>query len=274
MRLIYHPSVFVIASTVLEMEGLDDWVHDEDQMLTAAATEGSPLNNLIKNVRDYSLEHMDALVELAGRSCYRSWESGRSSLEYIDNVLEQRHGSVFEHSYITFRISGVSRTLTHELVRHRVGVAISQESQRYVDASDINFVVPPLLCDLIRKNEFNRDWFITECQRDLKEYRDWQEVAKGVAEASGLTGTMAQKRANEAARWKLPGAAETRLVWTVNLRALRHFLDMRGGEAADMEIQRLAVELFQTAINLAPLSLGDTTQSLTDGTLLMDHRGV
>lgn len=89
----------------------------------------------------------DMLVEFAGRVCYMSFDKGRPSQEYISHILEVGHGSVLEHANFTLLFEGVSRSLTHELVRHRAGFAYSQLSQRFCDPDqyEIGFVVPPLI---------------------------------------------------------------------------------------------------------------------------------
>src|SRR5690606_38973607 len=89
----------------------------------------------------------ERLAEFAGRLCYMSQHNpaGRSTREYLENIKRQGHGSVLEHANYSLLLEGVSRSLTHELVRHRAGFAYSQLSQRYVDESEANFVVPPAL---------------------------------------------------------------------------------------------------------------------------------
>src|SRR3954466_13344846 len=89
----------------------------------------------------------ERLAEFAGRLCYMSQRNpaSRTTREYLDNIKRQGHGSVLEHANYSVLVEGVSRSLTHELVRHRAGWAYSQLSQRYVDESDANFVVPPAI---------------------------------------------------------------------------------------------------------------------------------
>src|SRR6266571_1592908 len=86
----------------------------------------------------------EVLNEIAGRTCYMSFGKGRkSNQEYLENILSSKHGSVLEHAVWNLLITGVSRALTHELVRHRAGFGYSQLSQRYVDESEARYVVPP-----------------------------------------------------------------------------------------------------------------------------------
>jgi thymidylate synthase (FAD) len=89
------------------------------------------------------------LAEYAGRICYMSQSNPahRTTAEYLTNIMRQGHGSVLEHANYTVLAEGVSRSLSHELVRHRAGMAYSQLSQRYVDSSDAAFVMPPALLD-------------------------------------------------------------------------------------------------------------------------------
>lgn len=198
----------------------------------------TPLNDLAKTI-SHGRDTIDHLIEFAGRHCYRSWNTGRSHDEYITNILEQKHGSVLEHGSITFAISGVSRSLTHELVRHRAGFAYSQESQRYVDAKDMNFVIPPALGG-------QEEMFQVICDATKENYLSLQ---------GNLSGK--KKEINQAARSVLPNAAETRIVTTVNIRALRHFFEMRGSLGADPEIRRLAIMMAIISKPLAPHCLQD-----------------
>lgn len=207
----------------------------------------------------------DDLAEFAGRQCYRSWRSGRKTDEYIRNIVAERHGSVFEHASIGFQISGISRSLSHELIRHSVGTGVSQESQRYVDAKDIMFVAPPLLANHVQNmtdEEIEADPEMIEfreaCGFALARYQGLQDKFVTRLRAMEATGasekakTAAKKRANEAARSVLPNAAETRMVYTTNLRALRHIIISRANEFADLEIRSLTVAMFETGRTYAP----------------------
>ncbi len=285
-KLVFAPAVAMIAGTYLINPGVEDAI-DNMGALDAADTEVTPLNSILKQAYSSTPGVLntqiggngDLLAEFAGRQCYRSWNRGRPSAEYISNVLDEGHGSIFEHASVVFHVVGVSRSLTHELIRHRVGTAYSQESQRYVDAKDLRFVVPPLLANHIAgmtEAEMDADEELTifrrSCGRALADYQELQ--AKFVArlkamEAAGASEkvlTSAKKRANEAARALLPNAAETRLVFTTNLRALRHILTLRGTEYADLEIRRLVVELLAHSRDYAPHFFADVVKTFgTDG---------
>lgn len=123
---------------------LDQFGPDADRWMEAESSEG------------------EFIAEAAGRLCYLSFAKPRpgGSKAYHKHILESGHGSVYQHSVYGFVIEGVSRTLTHELIRHSAGMAYSQVSQRYVDASDCRFVIPPLFEDAVRaarcRNQLDR----------------------------------------------------------------------------------------------------------------------
>lgn len=267
--LIWNPDVFVMGQTQFDADGLTAWMEFNGLEQHMLPTTESPLANLWRDVsEDDALERM---IEFGGRHCYRSWEKGRDRHEYIRNILDMQHGSVLEHSSINLAMQGVSRSLSHELVRHRVGVAISQESQRYVEASDIQFVVPPLLAFLAGGSMSGSDLiahFYDDCESARASYTDLQRSLVEriqMKEPNVKSLTMIKKRANEAARAHLPNAAETRLLWSPNMRLLRHFLWLRGGSGADLEIRRLAVSILDAVAPRAQSVFADMVPSINDG---------
>ncbi|MGH7679759.1 MAG: FAD-dependent thymidylate synthase [Gemmatimonadaceae bacterium] len=178
------------------------------------------------------------LAEFAGRLCYMSQANPakRQTREYLDNIKKQGHGSVLEHSNYSLLVEGVSRSLTHELVRHRAGFAYSQLSQRYVDESKAAFVVPPAV---IGDEALERSWReqIEGAQRTYVSLVD--QLMERYAWVSDRVHR--RKMAREAARAVLPNATETKIVVTGNARAWRTMLELRTGEGAEMEIRRFAV---------------------------------
>lgn len=166
--------------------------------------------------------------------------AGRATRDYIENIKRQRHGSVLEHATYSLLLEGVSRALTHELVRHRAGVAISQLSQRYVDESEANFVVPPAILGDV---ELEAQWR-AEMERAQVAYvslvRELMERYAWVPDR-----VHRRKMAREAARGVLPNSTETKIVITANARAWRTILELRAGEGADLEIRRLAVAVLR-----------------------------
>lgn len=176
-----------------------------------------------------------ALVEFAGRACYQSWDKPNpttsSNQGYLAHILDVGHGSILEHATVTFYCTGVSRPLTHELIRHRVGTAYSELSQRYVDMAEVGFVVPPAV-ERYASADAVADW-----KDGFEEARkDYELLVSGLT-AKGLP----RKQAREAARAVMPNMTETKIVMTANFRAWRHILRMRGSVHADAEIRRWAV---------------------------------
>lgn len=187
----------------------------------------------------------ERLAEFAGRLCYMSQHNPakRNTREYLENIKKQGHGSVLEHANYSVLFEGISRSLTHELVRHRAGFAYSQLSQRYVDESEASFVIPPAI---VGDEALEKAW------RAQVEGAQTAYVAL-VAELMERYGWVAdrvhrRKMAREAARAVLPNATETKIVVTGNVRAWRTMLELRSSEGAELEIRRLAVatvRLFQ-----------------------------
>jgi len=184
----------------------------------------------------------EILNEIAGRTCYMSFGKGRkSNQEYLENILSSKHGSVLEHAVWNLLITGVSRALTHELVRHRAGFGYSQLSQRYVDESEARYVVPPLYQE---NEELRLKWQQTiECAR--KAYAELAEATAQYVQQKHpeMAPRDRRKWARQAARSILPNACETKIFVTGNSRAWRHFLELRGSPHADTEIRLLAVEI-------------------------------
>lgn len=194
-----------------------------------------------------------ALIEASGRACYESWHnpSGRTNEEYILNLLRQGHLSVLEHASATFYLRGVSRSLTHELVRHR-HLSYSQRSQRYVDEADCGVVVPPAL--------LNDPVAIAALERHAEECRKTYEGLLDRLQQSmpdTLPPVEKRKVARQTARSVLPNATETRIVVSGNFRAWRWFLKKRCDRHADSEIRRVALRILEELQREAPAVFGD-----------------
>jgi len=184
----------------------------------------------------------ERLAEYAGRLCYMSQKNpiGRTTAEYLENIKKQGHGSVLEHAVYVLLIEGISRSCSHELVRHRAGFGYSQISQRYVDESHAAFVMPPaIIGDATLETEWERQ--VAEAQvayvravEGLMERYDW--VTDKVHR---------RKVAREAARSVLPNATEVKIVVSANARAWRTMLELRCGEGAELEIRRMAVAVLR-----------------------------
>lgn len=196
----------------------------------------------------------ERLAEFAGRLCYMSQKNpaGRTTTEYLENIKRQAHGSVLEHANYTLLLEGVSRSLTHELVRHRAGFAYSQLSQRYVDESVADFVVPPAILG---------DEALEQCWRTAIEgaQRAYVALVEQLMERYAWVDDKKHRRkmAREAARGVLPNSTETKIVVTGNVRAWRTMLELRSSEGAELEIRRLAVEIIRLLQSEAPAFFSD-----------------
>ena len=191
----------------------------------------------------------ERLAEFAGRLCYMSQHNParRATRDYLENIKKQGHGSVLEHANYSLLVEGVSRSLTHELVRHRAGFAYSQLSQRYVDESDASFVVPPAIAG---------DEALEAAWRAQIESAQSTYVAL-VGQLMERYGWVAdkvhrRKMAREAARGVLPNSTETKIVVTGNARAWRTMLELRSSEGAELEIRRAAVAILRILQREAP----------------------
>jgi thymidylate synthase (FAD) len=196
----------------------------------------------------------ERLAEFAGRLCYMSQKNpaGRSTREYLENILKQGHGSVLEHASYSLLIEGISRSLTHELVRHRAGFAYSQLSQRYVDESEAAFVVPPAI---IGDDALETAWR-TQVESAQQTYVSLvEDLMQRYAWVSDRVHR--RKMAREAARGVLPNSTETKIVVTGNVRAWRTMLELRCGEGAEQEIRRMAIMVLRTMQHEAPAFFND-----------------
>jgi len=199
----------------------------------------------------------EALIEFAGRACYQSWSKPNprtaTNAGYLRHLLTVGHLSVLEHATATFYITGISRSCTHELIRHR-HFSFSQLSQRFVADGDVPVVVPPAIAGDAELEEL----FFAAAERSREAY-----VALLAALDEKLAhlpaGPLRAKQVREAARAVLPNATETRIVVTGNYRSWRHFVAMRATEHADVEIRRLAVECVRQLAEAAPNAFSDFT---------------
>ena len=218
----------------------------------------------------------EVLSETAGRVCYMSFAKPRpgGNASYLHHIKEVGHGSVLEHAVWNLLFTGVSRTLTHELVRHRAGWGYSQLSQRYVDESVAEYVEPDIIAG---DPELHAIWLDAVTHA----HAAYVKLAIGLnAKLSDPTAAAAamippdadrttkRKSARQAARSVLPNATETKIFVTANARALRHFFEQRGSRHAEPEIRKLANVLHEVMVKASPNLFGDYERvPLPDGTV-------
>jgi thymidylate synthase (FAD) len=196
----------------------------------------------------------ERLAEFAGRICYMSQgnPAQRTTAEYLENIKKQGHGSVLEHTVYVLLIEGISRSCSHELVRHRAGFGYSQLSQRYVDESHAAFVVPPaILGDPALEATWERSMAASQ--------QAYVDAVAALMERYAWIGDKIHRRkmAREAARSVLPNATEVKIVVSGNARAWRTMLELRTGEGAELEIRRMAIACLRVLAREAPALFAD-----------------
>jgi thymidylate synthase (FAD) len=244
IKVLREPAVYLLGKQVVDEVVLDKFLADHGvswQTDTEVAAE--------------------ELTEVAGRVCYMSFAKPRpgGNQAYLGHILEVGHGSVLEHAVWSFVITGVSRSLTHELIRHR-HFSYSQLSQRYVNESDSAFVEPAVIAG---DPELHAVW--SEAVDATR--RAYDRLVEGLQKrfADVPEATLRRKLARQAARSVLPNATETKIFMTGNARALRHFIELRGSEHADVEIRKVAVAILRIMQVEAPSIFADYTLVPLDG---------
>ncbi len=182
----------------------------------------------------------EELLEHAGRVCYRS-QGGETPGKFLQARIREGHESIIEHASATFEISHISRAASHQLVRHRIA-SYSQESQRYVDMSDPDWVAPPAVAEAPDAMEI------------------WEEFT-GTVEAT-YQALRERGIRKEDARFALPNATATRIVVTMNFRELLHVFKLRISPAAQWEIRAVCTQMLELIYPLAPHVFGSLREDL------------
>ena len=256
------PGVVVLAKPQTNVAGLGGFLEGFDPILRFTEYLDDPVD----------LPDSSQLCKTAGQTCYASFGPRRSKNDvaaaYLERLTSAGHGSVLEHSNFSFLLYGISRSVTHELVRHRAGAAFSQISQRYVSGSVLRFVERP---EYQEDGELHR-LFGERADRAAAEYEAMAEqlLERQEGGASMLTAdykTDARKKVQQTARSLLPNETEAPMVFTGNVRALRHIIEMRAEAHAESEIRNLALRIFLCLRTSDPILFGDYELGrLPDGT--------
>ncbi|HOP64264.1 MAG TPA: FAD-dependent thymidylate synthase [Spirochaetota bacterium] len=180
----------------------------------------------------------EKLIEEAGRTCYLSLSkiTDESEKNFIRSAIKRGHHSILEHATASFRILGASRSFTHQLVRHRIA-SFSQQSQRYVDESEFNYIVPPEIAG----NEAALNLYREFIESSRQTYARFREL--GIKK--------------EDARFILPNALESQIVFSANFREFRSVFNLRLEKAAQWEIRRVCLEMLKVLQEKAPSVFGD-----------------
>lgn len=247
-----EPKVFLVGETALNQEGLESYfkhIH----------TKWRPQPEVSAS---------ESLIEVYGRMCYRSWEPGMNpnvtkvregNDVYISNIVQSKHGSVIEHPVTNWIFADVSRVFTHELVRHRVGTAFSQESLRYVRLEDLGLWMPPEVeADPIMKALF---------EETFTSLGDLQLKMATHLKLNDTKNFHYKKTMTSAMRRVAPDGLATSIGVSMNFRALRHLAEMRTSNGAETEIRLVFNKIMDIASVRWPNILADFTKEMGENGL-------
>ncbi|MBE5801962.1 MAG: FAD-dependent thymidylate synthase [Clostridiales bacterium] len=215
-----------------------------------------------RSLRVQLVRHTDAsqaLVALGARLCYAGGNvdslveqvSLKDQQAFVEKVMGMGHESVLEHASFSFLVEGVSRVLLAQLTRHRIA-SFSVQSQRYVSyQSGFGYIVPPSI------RELGED-AVAEYEAQMAQMQSWYEMWQ---ERLGNAG----EKSNEDARFVLPGACETRILFTMNARELRHFFSLRMCNRAQWEIRAMAQSMYEQVYPIAPALFADAGPGCISG---------
>jgi thymidylate synthase (FAD) len=245
-----EPSVYLLGSSIIDWDQFNELLADYGVAgwSTDAESDG------------------EALTELYGRACYRSFETEtvsasemnpnltmvrKSSSAYLTNVLQKGDGSIFEHVQTNWFFRNVTRVLTHELVRHRSGMAYSQESLRFVRLTDLSYYEPEVFRKSERLSQLLRD--------EWKRQSEWQVMMARELELDTILTFDEKKEVTSALRRPVGQGVATNIGMSCNLRALRHVIEMRTDPAAEEEIRKIFAQVARIARSQWPAIFADYT---------------
>ena len=253
MDLTVHPETYLISRPALDPDAVFRYV---------TAVEGERWFDRVFEGGMVQTDDASALVEFMGRLCYRSWDAGlnpnvtkvrEDSAAYLRNILDSGHGSVLEHASFGFVFRNVSRVFTHELVRHRAGTAMSQESMRFVRLDDVPMWQPEWALDDAELQERN-----VALLEHMESHQRWMADHFGLDD-DGVPFSEKKHKTSYMRRWAPDGVA-TSIGFTMNVRAARHIIEMRNSEFAEEEIQLVFRDVARILVDEVPLLFGDYEQ--------------
>lgn len=253
------PKVILIAKTEFLASAIPPYLVGIGMEADEAAT------YMLKNISD-----AERLSLFGGKICYNAFKAGLNPNvkkvrddpdEYLTNILSSCHGSVLEHASFTFLFWNVSRVFTHELVRHRAGCAMSQESLRYVMPEDLGFFLPSLLDSL--DEEDSRD--VIGMIEDAVQGSEMSHGSARMVLDLDKKPFAEKKKWTSALRRILPQGMSTSIMFTMNLRAARHIVQMRTSRHAEEEIRFAFDKVAKILRSECPILFGDFVTNKVDG---------
>ncbi len=242
-----HPEVFLVSRPQIDYEALGAYLREVGG------------EEWLERLDRGQLDDAQNLAEFAGKICYRAWEPGlnpnivrvrNDHEQYLENILRQAHGSVLEHAMFSFVLHNISRVVTHELVRHRPGTAVSQESLRFVRLADLPFWFPDWAQgdpELMKR--------ATALLAQMEEFQGWMAGHFGLDEP-GLKFEEKKHKTSFMRRFAPDGVA-TGMLWSANIRTLRHTIEARTDLGAEEEIRLLFGKIAELMRAEAPTLFGD-----------------
>lgn len=252
MKQVDNPEVFLVAEPKINAEGMASYLREVGGDVWWDRV------GMATNVFGGNVPPAEGLIEFMGRLCYRSWEPGLNKNvtkiredrgDYLLNVLKSGHGSVLEHASFSFVVHNCSRVLTAELCRHRAGIAISEQSLRYVRLDDLPFRPPP---NLSPESQQLMMTAVEKLENTIQKILDREGI-----DAGDDMGFAKKKEITSAVRRIAPLGLGTEIGWTANVRALRHVISMRSAKGAEEEIRIFADQVAKIMQNKCPLLFGD-----------------
>jgi thymidylate synthase (FAD) len=217
--------IYLISRPTIDDTGLNAFLNDEGQ-------------NWIRTTNSKDGEN---IVEIAGRICHMSFgkkQLSTSNRDFIVNLIAEKHESVLEHATWTFIATGITRSLTHQIVRHRIGFSFSQMSQQYNDQASYKYIIPQ---GLKEDQDVRREWEKAEKASKVA-YENLKKLIEK-QEHNNSTKLETEKLLRSAARSVLPNCIETKLAFSANGRSIRHFIKLRGSIVWDIEMRLFCHEL-------------------------------
>jgi len=249
------PKVYLVGYTTVNQAGLLEYLAETDQL---------EFQNEITEALDQGLDLGEILCSFYAKACYASLTTKknknitktRAIFDNIVGILDSGHGSVTEHCSLNFMITNCSRVFTHELVRHRVGSAFSQTSGRYVRTDELNVVIDPILepaYDLVEEARLYLEGWYKRLEQRLK-----------IDEVKDFT---TKKKLTSAMRRMLPNGQSNEMGVSLNIRALRHTIEMRTSHHAEWEIREIYNQIYKIVKRKYKAMFVDAKEEMIEGLL-------
>jgi len=244
------PKIFKMGETQLDNEGVKGY-------LEHIGAEKWYRDNI--KVRDPKVSDSEMLSEIMSRTCYRSFGAGlnpnvkqirEGNDVHLGNILNQKHGSVFEHAVVNFMFCDISRVFTHELITHRVGMAKSQESLRYVRLTELKSHDFVRLEDELTEEE--EEWFHSQVQEVFEYLEEKQKLMTVKFKLDDEKSFAKKKKLTSRMRRLAPLGLLTNIGWSSNFRTLRHLIPLRTSKFAEEEIRWVFAEVGSICKNKYP----------------------